>query len=41
MRKVFDFADSRGYRPLPELIDELTGQKLYERSTLRTSFEKC
>ena len=29
MRKVFDFADSRGYRPLPELIDELTGQKLY------------
>ena len=29
MRKLFDFAESRGYRPLPELIDELTGQKLY------------
>ena len=29
MRKVIDFAESRGYRPLPELLDELTGQKLY------------
>ena len=29
MRKVLDFAERLGYRPLPELIDELTGQKLY------------
>lgn len=29
MRKIFEFADNRGYRPLPELTDELTSQKLY------------